>query len=261
MITVGFTRPEDRLEDTVRDAEAMGLTPVAFPSMTVVPVPDENFTRVEELLSSGDVWYTLFASVTAVNEVVNRYGPERTADLLSRTKVACTGPFTADRLKLLTGRECDLVPKVYSGEGVAAELSQFSKDRKVLLLRSAKGDNGVDTAFESAGAEVIDVPVYATVPAKTGPMHLEFVSRIEKREVDAVLFTSPKSYRIVMDLLVEHMGREQAYDAVGHVLKVSIGMTTTKAMVADGVPPDAVSEVSSLKSMFETVRARFGNQS
>ena len=260
MISVGITRPEDRLEDTIRDAKAMGLEPVAFPSMTVVPVPEENFTRVRDLLSSGDVWFTLFASVTAVNETVTYYGAEQLTDLLSKTRVACTGPFTADRLKLLTGRDCDLVPRIYSGEGVAAELSAEAEGRNVLLLRSAKGDTGVNTAFENAGATVVDIPVYATVPAETGPMHLEFVDRVRNGTLDAVLFTSPKSYRIVMDLLSDQMGRDEAYAAIARVLKVSIGMTTTKAMNADGVPPDAVSEKSSLPSMFETVRARFQDQ-
>jgi len=257
MISVGFCRPEDRLEDTVRDAEARGLIPVAFPSMTVVAVPDDNFERVERHLLSGDVWYVLFASVTAVNETVAHYGAERLSDLLSRTKVASTGPFTADRLEALIGRKSDLVPKVYSGEGVASELAAIADGKKVLLLRSAKGDMKVVSAFESAGAEVIDIPVYATVPASNGPMHIAFAEKVRDRKVDALLFTSPKSYRIVMDLVSEVIGKDDAYRLVKSMYKVSIGMTTTRAMVEDGVPPDTESENSSLGSMFDTVLKHF----
>ena len=260
MTTVGFTRPEDRLEDTVRDAEAAGLVPYAFPSMTVTDVPEENFTKMAELLRSGDVWYTLLASVTAVNELLRHFGGESLAELLSMTNVACTGPFTAKRLKEVTGVESDLVPGTYSGEGVAAELCAESDGRNVLLLRSAKGDAKVNEAFEAAGAIVHDVPVYATVPAEVGPMHLRTFEAIRDGKLDALLFTSAKSYSIIMSQLSDFIGKEEAYDAVRRLFKVSIGMTTTRAMEADGMPPDAVSKVSSLASMFETVKKRFPPQ-
>ena len=51
MTVIGFTRPKDRIKDSVKEAEDMGFTVMVAPSLEIFTGDDEEFDKLKELLS------------------------------------------------------------------------------------------------------------------------------------------------------------------------------------------------------------------
>lgn len=143
MTIVGFTRPADRLEAGADSCRKLGFSCLCAPSLDPRPGSEETFERVKTVLSDGSAYVTIFASVTAVKICIEKFGVRNLADMLSATHVACTGPTTADFLDKNLGRSCDIIPKTYSGEGVAEEIRNDVGNKLVLILRSDSGDERI----------------------------------------------------------------------------------------------------------------------
>lgn len=257
MITVGFTRPRDRIAEGERVCSEMGFEPFGAPSFDPVRGDRAVFEEIEAVLSSGEAYFTLFASITAVEECVDEYGKDKLLALLEKTNVACTGSSTEKVLKRLTGRDSDLVPEVYSGVGVAEEISDEVAYKTVVLLRSAGGDGRIVEILEGAKAKVLDEPVYDMVPAPVCENTLELLDKTASGTLDALLMTSPNSFTVFYGQMVDRFGREKTDEALGRTFKVAIGIPTSESMRKTGVPCDAVAEVSTFEGMLETVKRRF----
>ncbi len=257
MTSVGFTRPRARLpegEKAVRDA---GFEPFGAPSLDPVPGDPEVFAEVEKELGSGQVYFAVFASVTAAEQMAGRYGAEGLNALLSKTNVACTGSTTEDALLRLSGRKTDLVPEVYSGEGVARELADEVSCKKVMLLRSSDGGKGISKILKDAGAEVLDEPVYSMVPAPVERCTERLLDKASSGTLDALLMTSPESFRVFLSELENWCGKDRAAEALNGTFKVAIGRPTAESMRRQGFAPDAIPEKSTFAGMLDTVASRF----
>ncbi len=257
MISVGFTRPRQRISEGNDACSAMGFEPVGAPSLDPVRAGKDIFDAVEKELSSGTVYFTVFASATAVEECAAEYGKERLLALLEETNVACTGSSTEKALEKLVGRETDLVPETYSGVGVAEEIYDEVAYKTVVLLRSADGDGKIAEILERGKARVVDAHVYDMVPA---PMCAEteiLLERTASGDLDALLMTSPRSFRTFYGQMAERFGKDRADASLKKIFKVSIGKPTAGAMLECGIPCDSVAETSTFEGMLETVRRRF----
>ncbi len=257
MISVGFTRPRDRIAEGERVCSEMGFEPFGAPSFDPVRGDREVFEEIEEVLSSGRAYFTLFASITAVEECVDEYGRDRLLALLERTNVACTGSSTEKALKKLVGRDSDLIPEIYSGVGVAEEIADEVAYKTVVLLRSAGGDGKIVEILEKAGAKVLDEPVYDMIPAPICENTIELLDKAASGTLDALLMTSPNSFAVFYGQMVDRFGKGRTDEVLGGTFKVAIGIPTAEAMRKTGVPCDAVAEVSTFEGMLETVRKRF----
>lgn len=47
MTTIGFTRPNRRLKDSINEAKELGFTVMAAPSLNIIPGNDSEFRRLE----------------------------------------------------------------------------------------------------------------------------------------------------------------------------------------------------------------------
>ena len=65
MTVLGFTRPASKLGASVKEAESMGFTVIATPSLEVRMADGSEFRRLEESLVPGAV--AVFGSTTAVD--------------------------------------------------------------------------------------------------------------------------------------------------------------------------------------------------
>lgn len=254
MITVGFTRPADRLEAGMEACKALGLSCICAPSLDPVPGSDITFEKIRSILSDGSAYFTVFASVTAVKICIDKFGKQTLYDLLNYTNVACTGPTTAEYLEKEVGRLCDLVPETYSGEGVAEELSDEVGDKLVLLLRSDSGDSHIVSILEEAGAYVVDAAVYSMVPAAVGEDHIRLMEGVADGSVDAMVFSSPMTFKTFYDQMKERFGTDNADTYLSELFTVAIGRPTAETMEMLGHTPDAVPEKSTFEAMLYTVK-------
>lgn len=253
MISVGFTRPPERIAEAEQEIRKRGMQPYGAPSLVSVRGRDSVFEEIEETLSSGEAYFTVFASITAVECVVEEYGKEKVLALLSETNVACTGPSTEAAMQRLLGRGCDLVPEVYSGVGIATEIADEVCDKTVLILRSAEGDGGIVTILEEAGAVVLDEAVYAMEPAPFSPAHSALLDALGDGEIDVMLFTSPKSFTILLEQAEKWLGARKAHSSLESVCKMAIGLPTSKAMEKYGLEPQILPEKSTFAGMLDAV--------
>jgi uroporphyrinogen III methyltransferase/synthase len=95
------------LPEKLREAGAEVVVPPAYES---VP-SSEGKGRLEELLESGEINCVTFTASSTVENFVRAFGEEVAARLLSRTRVACIGPITAE-----TARKYNIGVDVEAGE-------------------------------------------------------------------------------------------------------------------------------------------------
>ncbi len=259
MTTVGFTRPSDRLEAGRELCRKYGLSCVCAPSMEPVHGSEETFSLVKKVFTDCDAYFTVFASITAVEECIKEFGKEMLLAYLEHTNVACTGESTAKALEEMVGRECDLVPETYSGECVAEEIKDEVGDKLVMLLRSDSGDDKIVKILENAGAYVVDAAVYGMIPAPVGPMHEELMQKIASGTINAMIFSSPMTVRTLYTQMSDKFGKNQADSYLNEVYKVAIGKPTSEAMEKLGIPADSMPEKSTFEGMLKTVAEYFSD--
>ncbi len=259
MTLVGFTRPADRLEAGMVSCKKFGFSCLCAPSLDPRPGSEETFEQVKNLLTNRSAFVTIFASVTAVKVCIEKFGAQNFADLLSTTYIACTGPTTADFLDKKLGRSCDIVPKTYSGEGVAKEICNDVKGKLILILRSDSGDERIVSILKNTGAKVVDAAVYSMVPSVVGEDHIRLMDAIADGDVDAMLFSSPMTFKTFYKQMVDRFGKADADRYLSKVYKVAIGKPTAETMEMLGHAPDAVPEKSTFEGMLLEVQEKFKN--
>jgi uroporphyrinogen-III synthase len=257
LTSVGFTRPRGRLADGEKTVLEAGFEPFGAPSLDAVPGDDEVFDEIERTLESGEAYFTVFASQTAVEQCAAHYGKEKLLALLEKTNVACTGSTTEKLLYDTVGRKTDLVPEVYSGEGVAREISDEVAYKTVVLLRSEDGGKDISRILTEAKAKVLDEPVYRMEPAPVEKCTERLLDKASSGTLDALLMTSPASFRVFLKELENWCGKEKAAISLKGIYKVAIGKPTADSMREMGFAPDAIAEKSTFPGMLETVKKHF----
>jgi uroporphyrinogen-III synthase/uroporphyrinogen III methyltransferase/synthase len=170
--------------------------------------------------------WVVFASATAVEHTLSRLdllGIPR-AELAAR-RIAAVGPVTAGRLESSLGRAPDLVPPAATGEALASALRARVSGRRVLLPRPAEGRPETVDGLEAAGADLVAVEAYRTVPADRATL-APLGRWLAAGEVDAVAFASPSAVKAV----VAGLGTEARTLLGGRVLLAAIGPTTAQAL-------------------------------
>jgi uroporphyrinogen-III synthase len=172
--------------------------------------------------------WAVFASATAVERTLERVRAlGGSAGALRALRLAAVGPATAERLAREV-REPDLVPAESTGEAMAAALAPRVAGKRVFLPRPADGRPELLEGLVAAGAEVVAVEAYRTVPAAAEAI-LPLAAWIEAGEVDAVAFASPSAVKAVVGGLGDRV------HVLRRVVLAAIGPTTADALRNDGL--------------------------
>jgi len=229
--TVVVTRSrggEDALAARLRE---LGARVREIPSIAFAPPADPGpLDAALRDLARFD--WVVFASATAVERTIGRM---RILGLvpaaLGRVRLAAVGLATADRVTREV-RAPDLVPAEATGEALAAALAPRVAGRRVLLPRPAEGRPDLLEGLRAAGADVVAVEAYRTLPAPAAAIR-PLAAWIEAGEVDAVAFASPSAVAAVV------AGLGAAAPLLGQVLLAAIGPTTADALRAAGLETGA----------------------
>lgn len=195
--------------------------------------------------------WAVFASAVAVERTVERLralGLETSA--LARLGLAAVGPATAERLARAV-REPDLVPAEPTGAAMAAALAPRVRGKRVLVPRPAEGRPELLEGLVAAGAEVVGVEAYRTLPAPPeafGPL----AAWLAAGEVDAVAFASPSAVKAVV------AGLGEKGPLLGRVLLAAIGPTTGEAIRAAGLEVGAQPARYTAVDLAEAIAGRLG---
>jgi uroporphyrinogen III methyltransferase/synthase len=280
--TVVVTRARAQSASLIESLESLGADVLAFPVIQTVEPDDwspadaaidriassrgrgtdeEILTRAAHAASAPYDWI-VFSSTNAVDRFFERLEDLGISLETGDARLAVVGAATAERLRD-KGREPDLMPEEFTGEGLADAFYELSSRDELtthaadamcsfLIPRALKGRETVPEALRDLGCHVDVVPVYRTVPAIPDPDVLE---RLKTHGADVVTFTSPTTVNNFISVL-ESAGVD-AEMFLHATRKASIGPVTTRALRARGAEAEIEADESTASGLVAAIVGHF----
>ena len=219
------TRAPDQACELIRELERLGAEVLILPTVTFAPPSD--WQPVDSALRAiREFDWILLTSQNAVRFLAQRCG-ELKLDVSVLTpqmpSIAAVAPATA-QAAAEAGFQVAYTAKEHSGEGLARELQASMRKSHVLLPRSDRADDRLPNLLRESGARVTEVVAYRT--AEPEKLDKEIVGRIERAEVDAIVFASPSAYHNLSDVI----GAKRLAELSSRVDFAAIGPTTARAL-------------------------------
>ena len=226
------TRTSEQAGALSERLQALGATPVEFPTIRIVPPRDWQplDAALHRLFTSNaqDAPYYVWLVFTSANGVriccerMRTLGFNVTALGKSSVRIACIGPATAAALAHF-GLNANLMPDAYIAEGVAAALIEDAQRRqeplvgkRILLARAAGARKALATELQLAGALVDEVAAYDTLAADADDERgHEALHLLKTGQLDILTFTSSSTVRNFMQWLAHHEEGNAAIDLPG----------------------------------------------
>lgn len=227
--TIVVTRAESQCGKLREELEARGAKVKLLPLIAFAP-PDDFGALDAALHQLATFDWILFTSANAVQQLAKRC---RDLGLAAGSagrmpRVAVVGPATAEAA-VEAGFSVDFVATNHSGGGLAEELRDELRGKKVFLPRSDRANPDLPAALKRLGAQVTEAVAYKTVTP--GNADRERLNSCCKEEVDAILFFSPSAVQAFLELV----DRKVLEKLQGRAVMVAIGPTTAGALSAAGI--------------------------
>jgi uroporphyrinogen-III synthase len=219
---LAITRNEKDAVEFSKLVGAKGGRAIALPTIEIVPAGPQAAQEFLDKLQSKKHDYCAFMSSQAVNVLFELAG-EKAIQALNSTKVIAVGPKTKQSLKE-HGVQVTLVPEKFSSAGLVELLSKLKpKGKKIIIPRSGAANEFASQALADLGMVVDEVLLYTVQTCTPAPVWSEFSSLLQKKRIDAVIFTSTSN----VSSFFEIMGDMQL-DSLTKV--ISIGPFTSKEL-------------------------------
>lgn len=256
------TRPveggnHDRLTDSL---EAKGAEVFHFPAFQIQPA--EDLTDLDDAILSlsaaarvGRPAYDwlLLTSAAAVRIVLDRIvalGCD--VRILSGVKIGAVGRATAAALEE-RGLRADFIPSRFSGVDMVKEIESQPpgfENMRVLLPRSAEGGSEILAALEAAGAQTVNIPIYAPAPGRQIPYDAD---EIIDPQAALVIFFSPSAVRGFDAAFAAATGVEADTAGLRRIPAACIGHTTAHAAAEAGYKVVVMPEESREETLVEAI--------
>lgn len=240
------TRPADQAVALTDRLRAIGVEPVAVP--TVAILPPASFDAVDRALRNLDRYdWVLFTSPNGVRAFFGRYAVLGLVSTLPPSiRWAAIGPGTADAM---TARGISPVwmPSRYLGEVVADELPAHP-GQWILRVRADIASSLPAQRLRARGMVVDEVVAYQTQEAPEGSR--EVFAHAWAAGIDGVVFTSASTVRGFARLAAGLL--QGPWD----LLVIAIGPVTAKAVEAAGWPVHLVASEHSIDGIVRLLKER-----
>ena len=227
--TIVVTRAAAQAQRFTQLLEEAGARVLEAPAIVIAPPP--SWEPLDAALDAlGTFTWVIFTSVNGVAMVDRRLPARGLAwEALAGRRVAAIGPATADALAE-HGVRPDLVPGEYRAEGLLEQLrGVITPADRVLLPRAAQTRDVLVTGLRRLGAQVTEVPAYATRRADAGAARLR--EALAAGAIDAVTFTSSSTARNFAEMFTDDERRSW----LGRVTVASIGPITAATATEYGL--------------------------
>jgi uroporphyrinogen III methyltransferase/synthase len=219
------TRAPEQAGELIRELERLGAEVLILPTVSFAPPSD--WQPVDSALRAIDEFdWILLTSQNAVRFLAQRVRELKLGPKVLETEkpsIAAVGAATAQAASD-AGFRVDYTAREHSGEGLAHELRASLRNKRVLLPRSDRADDRLPTSLREAGAQVTEVVSYRTAAPKE--LDAQIVNRVQRAEVDAIVFASPSAYHNLSDVI----GARQLAELSSRVDFAAIGPTTARAL-------------------------------
>lgn len=220
---IAVTRAEEDARSLVQALRSRGAEVFVHPAIRRVPPRDPSaLQEAVGRLGRGHYDGALFTSPAAVAALRRVWGDEP----LPVGILGAVGPATRAALEAWSGGPVIVGPRhdgASLAEAIVKALGERLRGARFLQPRAEEGRTELREGLEEAGAEVEVVAAYRTEPVVAAALQ-DLRSRLERKEVDAVVFASPSAVRAV----AEACGGSLA--PMGSIWAVAIGQTTARAL-------------------------------
>ncbi len=242
-----ITRKIRGVEDYARKLSARKIDIIGFPAIKILP--SEDYGALDEAIENiADYSAIVFSSVNAAFHFMDRVENLNKIIDYRRLLIAATGEKTAEFLHK-RGMKVNIVPEVYTGEGLFRKLSeQELEGKKILIPSSSISRDRLPKLLREAGAEVNVVEAYRTVTTPPKELASE-IKQVKDNKPGIFLFTSPSNFSGFVELL----GIKDVGEYFSGVLVTAIGSTTKAAIKRKGIEVDLVPETFTVKSAVEKI--------
>lgn len=232
--TIGITRNKQDAREFFQLVNAEGGKALAIPVIEVVPADQKAGEQFMKLLQMKKHDYCTFMSVRAVRVLFDLVGDAAVA--LKQTSVIAVGPKTRQELGKY-GVEVDIMPKKFSSIGLVDLLSKReAKGKKMIIPRSGEANDFVAKSLSDHGMEIDEVFLYRTRTSGMSSEWKEFCDLLEKKKIDAIVFTSASNVRSFfekMKKIRKKIPREVRVISIGPFTTAELARKDVKCHEAD----------------------------
>src|SRR5687768_8647624 len=182
---VVVTRARTQAGELSAALEKLGAEVHEFPTIEIGPPDDFGplDAAIRDLDSFGLIVFTSVNGVEAFLKRLQFHGFDLRA-IPRDAKVAAIGPATAQRIEQ-AGLRVDVVPEVYRAEALIEALDAHPlAGERVLIPRAKVAREVLPEKLREAGAEVVVLPAYESVPSSEGKGEVSL--RLQSGEIDCV---------------------------------------------------------------------------
>ena len=226
------TRSREQATELIDMLEERGAE--AIPAHAIrITAPEDPGPLEEACRTAGSFDWIIFASANAVDYFMRRLLANGDVRDLHGVRLCTVGPSTASRLQRY-GIRVDLTPAEFRADALieALKASGTLKGQRILLPRADIARDRLADELREAGAEVVDVVAYRTIPG-SGERDGEYdvYRMLLDRQIDAITFASASAVRNFVTMI----GQDQAADLLKSTVVASIGPVTAEAAQQLGI--------------------------
>ncbi len=244
------TRTREQASELVAGLEEYGADCIECSTINIEPV--ESYEILDsELERLNEYHWILFTSINGVKYFFERlYALGMDARDLKGPDIAVVGKSTADFL-LNYGVHADLIPEVFTGEGLAESLlDKGVEGRNILIPRAQQAREILPETLRGAGAQVTVAPVYRNVPPQGRKDALRAI--LEAGDIDMITFTSSSTVRNFLTM-VEATDQDELQRLLAGSKIAVIGPITAKTVTDNGLKVDVVPDEYSIEAMVQAI--------
>jgi uroporphyrinogen III methyltransferase / synthase len=226
------TRSREQSTDLIDMLEERGAEAIAAHAIRIA-APEDPEPLDAACRAAGTFNWIIFSSANAVDHFMHRLLAHGDVRDLHGVRLCTVGPSTASRLQRY-GIRVDLTPAEFRSDALldALKASGSLKGQRILIPRANIARDRLAEELRDAGADVVDVIAYRTIPGNVERGGEYDVYRLLlDRQIDAVTFASASAVRNFVSML----GRDQAADLLRSTVVASIGPVTAEAAQQLGI--------------------------
>lgn len=244
------TRTREQASELIYELEEHGANCLECATIKITPIKktpelDNALERISEF------HWILFTSLNGVKyffKKLHAHGMD--ARDLKGPGIAAIGKATADLLHTY-GVNADLIPSVFTGEGLAQSLlDQGIEGRNILIPRAQQAREVIPETLRGAGAQVTVAPVYINTPVTENKKMIR--EELASGSVDMVTFTSSSTVTNFLAML-EPESADELQALFKDVKIAAIGPITGKTVTDNGLVVDVQPAEHSITGMIDTI--------
>lgn len=245
--TILLTRSMGQSQDEVITLTQLGAEVINVPTIKIVP-PTSWKNCDDAIKNFSEYDYVIFTSQNAVEWFLKRLDLFEKLDDLKSKKIIAIGSKT--ELKILeAGYNVFYKPEKFNGAFLAEDLKEVIRtDEKVLFPQSEIGNDLIENVLSQAGIQIHRVPVYNVDIPQIEDV-AEEIKKINEREVDLFVFTSPSTFNNFLKLL-KIQSPLQYFE---NKIVAAIGPTTRKHIESYGIKVQIEPEQSTFEKLIEHI--------